>query len=74
MIKKQDTHLLNWFDFYVHDITEKNNLFFSLEKKQVREVLFSIMINVLEIRNPIKKPSLICMYIHDWLLAYNTEK
>lgn len=37
MIKKQDTHLLNWFDFYVHDITEKNNLFFSLEKKNKQE-------------------------------------
>lgn len=41
MIKKQDTHLLNWFDFYVHDITEKNNLFFSLEKKtSKRSIIF----------------------------------
>lgn len=56
-------------------ISQRKITFFShWKKKQVREVLFSIMINVLEIRNPIKKPSLICMYIHDWLLAYNTEK
>lgn len=57
-------------------ISQRKITFFSSlgKKKQVREVLFSIMINVLEIRNPIKKPSLICMYIHDWLLAYNTEK
>lgn len=56
-------------------ISQRKITFFShWKKKQAREVLFSIMINVLEIRNPIKKPSLICMYIHDWLLAYNTEK
>lgn len=57
-------------------ISQRKITFFSSlgKKKQVREVLFSIMINVLEIRNPIKKPSLICINIHDWLLAYNTEK
>lgn len=63
MIKKQDTHLLNWFDFYVHDITEKNNFFSHWKKKQAREVLFSIMINVLEIRNPIKK-AISHMYVY----------
>lgn len=49
-------------------ISQRKITFFShWKKKQVREVLFSIMINVLEIRNPIKSHlSYVCISMIDY--------
>lgn len=45
-------------------ISQRKITFFLIgKKKQAREVLFSIMINVLEIRNPIKK-AISHMYVY----------